>query len=63
VNDEQHAIDIDLDGRQRENLAKFHRLYRQDSDRDGARGGMFHIHRAALRPSTDPGKEATRPFH
>jgi len=43
VNDEQHVIDIDLDGRQRENLAEFHRLYGQDGDRDGARGGMFHI--------------------
>jgi hypothetical protein len=43
VNDEQHVIDFDLDGRQHENLAEFHRLYRQHGDRDGARGRVFCV--------------------
>jgi len=41
MEDEQHAINVDFDGRERENLAEFYWLDRHDGDRDGTRRWVF----------------------
>src|SRR5712671_358741 len=63
MEDEQHAVNVDLDGRERENLAEFYRLDRHDGDRDGARGWVFCIigRRSGHRPILE--RRATRQFH
>src|SRR5712671_5408589 len=63
MEDEQHAVNVDLDGRERKNLAEFYRLDRHDGDRDGARGWVFCIigRRSGHRPI--PERRETRQFH